>query len=105
MRQPAANTVAAEREAQILAAHGLAADAFASVRAIAEGTRRDASIEVRDPEVRAIESNGNTVSGADTETVTIEVAFSLPGGAYATAVMREIQKLTIIPVDADPEAA
>ena len=48
--------------------------------AIAEGTRRDATIEVGAPVVRTVEPG------------TIEVAFSLPGGAYATAVMRELMK-------------
>jgi tRNA(Glu) U13 pseudouridine synthase TruD len=50
------------------------------VRAIAEGTRRDAAIEV----------TGATVTAVDDST--IEVAFALPGGAYATAVMREVMK-------------
>ncbi|HEY5926695.1 MAG TPA: tRNA pseudouridine(13) synthase TruD [Kofleriaceae bacterium] len=78
MRAPAAE--AAAREATILAAAGLTSDAFSTVRAIAEGTRRDATIEVGTPAVRAVESG------------TIEISFSLPGGAYATAVMREVMK-------------
>ena len=72
-RPPSART-------QILAAAGLAPGSFAKVRAIAEGTRRDATIEV----------TGVTVAAADGET--IEVEFTLPGGAYATAVMREVMK-------------
>ena len=48
--------------------------------AIAEGTRRDASISVGDPTVRTVEPG------------VVEVAFTLPGGAYATAVMRELTK-------------
>jgi tRNA pseudouridine13 synthase len=78
MRAP--NAEAAEREQRILAGAGLTVDAFASVRAIAEGTRRDATIEVGAPAVRAVEDG------------VIEVSFSLPGGAYATAVMREVMK-------------
>jgi tRNA pseudouridine13 synthase len=78
MRTPAGE--AAEREQRILTAAGLTVDAFASVRAIAEGTRRDASIEVGAPAVRTVEDG------------VIEVSFSLPGGAYATAVMRELMK-------------
>jgi tRNA pseudouridine13 synthase len=70
---------AAAREDAILAAAGLARDSFASVRAIAEGTRRDASIQVGEPSVTA-------------EGETLEVAFTLPGGAYATTVMREVMK-------------
>jgi tRNA pseudouridine13 synthase len=70
---------AAAREDAILAAAGLGRDRFASVRAIAEGTRRDASIQVGEPSVTA-------------EGETLEVAFTLPGGAYATTVMREVMK-------------
>jgi tRNA pseudouridine13 synthase len=80
MRRPPDDSAAASREDAILAAAGLARAAFAPVRAIAEGTRRDASIEVGEPRVDA--------AGADA----IEVCFTLPGGAYATAVMRELMK-------------
>jgi tRNA pseudouridine13 synthase len=92
MRQPGDGSPAAEREAAILAREGLDRGAFAAVRAIAEGTRRDATIEVRDVAVVAVDGS------------TIEVAFALPGGAYATAVMREVMKGDQ-PVDADPPAA
>jgi tRNA pseudouridine13 synthase len=80
MRTPPTGSEAYDREQRILAAAGLSADAFASVRAIAEGTRRDATITVVSPEVRAVEPG------------VIEVSFGLPGGAYATAVMRELMK-------------
>ena len=80
MRRPAEGTPAAEREAAILDAAGLPRDAFARVRALAEGTRRDAAIALADAAVAA----------ADNET--LEVAFTLPGGAYATTVMREVMK-------------
>jgi tRNA pseudouridine13 synthase len=80
MRRPADGSPAAEREAEILARHQLDRGAFAAVRAIAEGTRRDAAIEVRDAAVIAVDSS------------TVEVGFTLPGGGYATAVMREIMK-------------
>ncbi|HUS26950.1 MAG TPA: tRNA pseudouridine(13) synthase TruD [Kofleriaceae bacterium] len=79
MRAPPAGSEAAAREAQILDAAGLAADSFAGVSRIAEGTRRDAAVAVGNPSVRAVEEG-------------IEVAFTLPGGAYATAVMREVMK-------------
>jgi tRNA pseudouridine13 synthase len=79
MRAPAPGSEAATREAQILDGAGLAADSFASVRAIAEGTRRDAAVSVGNPSVRAVED-------------AVELAFTLPGGAYATAVMREVMK-------------
>lgn len=80
MRAPAEGSEAAAREAAILAAAGLAPEAFAPVRALAEGTRRDAAIAVGDPAV------------AELAPEAIEVTFTLPGGAYATAVMREIMK-------------
>jgi tRNA pseudouridine13 synthase len=89
MRRAPDGTPAAEREATILAAAGLAPESFAAVRKIAEGTRRDATIEVRDAAVTAVDGT------------TVDVAFTLPGGAYATAVMREVMKT----VDATPEAA
>jgi tRNA pseudouridine13 synthase len=80
MRRPAEGTPAAAREAEILDAAGLSRDAFARVRALAEGTRRDAAVPL----------TGAAVAAADDGT--LEVAFTLPGGAYATAVMREIMK-------------
>jgi tRNA pseudouridine13 synthase len=80
MRRPPDGSEAAEREQRILESAGLTAGAFASVRAIAEGTRRDAAISVGAPSVHAVEPG------------VLEVAFSLPGGAYATAVMREVMK-------------
>ena len=85
MRRPAEGTPAAAREAAILEAAGLAPDAFARVRALAEGTRRDAAVPL----------TGIAVDAADDGT--LEVAFALPGGAYATAIMREVMK-------AEPEA-
>jgi tRNA pseudouridine13 synthase len=80
MRRPADGSPAAEREDEILARHQLHRGAFAAVRAIAEGTRRDAAIEVRDAAVVAVDGS------------TVEVGFTLPGGGYATAVTREIMK-------------
>lgn len=80
MRQPADGTPAAERERATLDAAQLLPDSFATVRSIAEGTRRDATILIGEPTVRLVEPG------------VLEVAFSLPGGAYATAVMRELMK-------------
>jgi tRNA pseudouridine13 synthase len=77
MRRPTG--VAAEREQAILDANGLTEDSFSTVKAIAEGTRRDAAIIVGNPSVRGVDGG-------------VEVAFTLPGGAYATAVMREVMK-------------
>jgi tRNA pseudouridine13 synthase len=92
MRLPGNASPAQAREAEVLDRAGLAPDAFAAVRAIAEGTRRDASIAVGEATVAAVDGS------------TLEVGFTLPGGAYATAVMREIMK-TPERVDGDPEAA
>lgn len=94
MRRPPDGSPAAEREAAILAAAGLEPAAFGNVRALAEGTRRDATIEVAEARV--------TERGTDG---TFEVAFALPGGAYATAVMREVMKTVPQRVDDTPEAA
>lgn len=96
MRRPPDGTPAAEREAQILAAAGLEPGSFSRVRAIAEGTRRDATIQVAEATVTAVDAS------------TVEVAFALPGGAYATAVMRELMKSApTVPerVDDTPEPA
>jgi len=78
-RMRAATGDAGAREDAVLAAAGLARESFAGVRAIAEGTRRDATIQVGEPSVAAADG-------------TLEVRFTLPGGAYATAVMREVMK-------------
>jgi tRNA pseudouridine13 synthase len=79
MRRPPDGTPAAVREDAILAAAELTRDSFAAVRAIAEGTRRDATIAVDDVRV-----------AMDGDALVIEM--TLPGGAYATAVMREVMK-------------
>src|SRR6185436_19080184 len=57
MRQPGDGTPAAEREAAILARHQLDRAVFARVRALAEGTRRDAAIEVCHPAVAAADGS------------------------------------------------
>lgn len=89
MRAPAPGSEAATREQAILEAAGLTRESWAAVRAIAEGTRRDAAIPVGEPAV---------ARGPDG---TLEVAFALPAGAYATVVMREIMKL--VPSEIDDE--
>jgi tRNA pseudouridine13 synthase len=94
MRCAGEGTRAAKRELAILTAGGLEPGSFARVKNIAEGTRRDASIEVGAIEV---------VAAADAST--LEVAFTLPGGAYATAVMREVMKTVPQRVDDTPEGA
>ncbi len=78
MRAPTG--AAAEREQAILAAAGLTREDFAKVAQIAEGTRRDASIAVRESAIRTLDD------------ASLEISFALPAGAYATAVMREVMK-------------
>jgi tRNA pseudouridine13 synthase len=97
MRRPPESSPAAEREARVLAAAGLEPAAFGNVRALAEGTRRDATIEVAETRV----TGGPAEPGGET----YEVAFTLPGGAYATIVMREVMKTVAQRVDDTPEAA
>jgi len=92
MRLPGDASPALAREAEVLARAGIPREAFSSVRALAEGTRRDAAVEVA----------GATVAAVDPST--LEVGFALPGGAYATAVMREVMKGDQA-VDAAPPAA
>jgi tRNA pseudouridine13 synthase len=82
MRMPPDGSPAAAREDAILAAADLPREAWSNVRALAEGTRRDAAISVDDAAVAAADDG------------TLELAFTLPGGAYATAVMREVMKPT-----------
>lgn len=78
-RVPPAGSLEAAREQAILDASGLTRESFAAVRGIAEGTRRDAAIKVADVAVTPGDE-------------TLTVAFALPGGAYATVVMREVMK-------------
>lgn len=90
MRACTPGSAAAERENALLAEAGLTREAFATVRAIAEGTRRDAAIAVAET---AVEQSAET----------LEVTFALPAGAYATAVMREIMKTGPEPIADAPE--
>jgi len=85
MRAPPDGTPAHRREAAILATFDLGPQSFHAARAIAQGTRRAASIAIGEPEA--------VPAGPDV----IRVGFSLPAGAYATAVLREIQKGTPYP--------
>lgn len=80
MRAPPDGTPAHVREAAILAPLGLGPVSFHGVRAIAEGTRRAAAIAIADPAVTEVAPDA------------IRVTFALPAGAYATSILREIQK-------------
>jgi tRNA pseudouridine13 synthase len=87
MRGPPDGSPAQRREAAILDAFALGPADFQPLRAIAEGTRRHATIIPGAPTVEVVTDPGGDAADA------IRVSFSLPAGAYATAVMREIQKL------------
>jgi len=80
MRTPAPGSHAAAREAAVLAATGVTVEHLAAAGKLAEGTRRPLAIEVTDPRV----DDGGNPPG------TFVVRFTLPAGAYATAVLREI---------------
>jgi tRNA pseudouridine13 synthase len=82
LRAPVADSEAAGREAEILAWAGVAAADFARVGALGEGTRRPLAIEITDGAVAV-------AAGLDDA---IDVSFTLPSGAYATTVMREVMK-------------
>jgi tRNA pseudouridine13 synthase len=95
MRRPADGSAAGAREDAVLAAAGLTRDAFAR---FADGTRRDATISVRDATIEAL---GDAIASRDLVPASstaegrcgsIEVCFTLPGGAYATTIMREVLK-------------
>jgi tRNA(Glu) U13 pseudouridine synthase TruD len=81
MRGPTDGSPAHAREAALLTAFELGPGDFQPLRNIAEGTRRHATIIPGDPTVETV--------GDDA----VRVTFTLPAGAYATAVMREVQKL------------
>ncbi|MEZ4362536.1 MAG: tRNA pseudouridine(13) synthase TruD [Kofleriaceae bacterium] len=80
MRGPPPGSVAHRREAEVLAEAELTLEELATVRKLAPGARRDAAVALTDPAVRELAPD------------VIEVSFALPAGAYATAVLRELQK-------------
>jgi tRNA pseudouridine13 synthase len=84
MRSPPDGSPAHAREATLLAELSLGPADFHAMRAIAPGTRRQATVLLGDPAAAPLAADG----GPDA----IRVTFQLPAGAYATAVMREIQK-------------
>lgn len=78
-KMKAAEAEAALREARILAAEGVTLDTFREGRGEAEGTRRPARVPVAELALGMEE-------GA------LIVGFTLPPGAYATVVLREVMK-------------
>jgi tRNA pseudouridine13 synthase len=87
MRSPPDGTPAHAREAALLAELALGPADFHPLRAIAEGTRRQATVLVG-------EATAEVVTGVEGEAPAVRVRFTLPPGAYATAILREIQKYT-----------
>jgi tRNA pseudouridine13 synthase len=95
LRGSPAGTEAAAREEAVLADAGLTLASFRPAGDLALGTRRplaiaitDASVTVVPPVTDGSVTRGSAPSGDDA----IDVRFTLPSGAYATAVMREIMK-------------
>jgi tRNA pseudouridine13 synthase len=80
LRGAAAETAAGIREADVLRNAGMTLASFRPGGALAEGTRRAVAIAITDATAAA--------AGDDA----IDVSFTLPSGAYATAVMREVMK-------------
>jgi tRNA pseudouridine13 synthase len=80
MRSPPLNTTARIRETAVLIAAQIELQEFAPLRKLAPGARRDAAISIGDWSVESVAPDA------------IRVCFTLPAGAYATAVMRELQK-------------
>ena len=83
VRAPDVTTEAGAKEAQILQEANLSLEDFRRVGDIAEGSRRDAAIELLDVSVH----DGGDVAGS------VVIGFTLPSGAYATVVMREVMKV------------
>ncbi|MBP9206613.1 MAG: tRNA pseudouridine(13) synthase TruD [Kofleriaceae bacterium] len=87
MRAPPPGSPAAADEDVVLAAAGLDRGSFARVARLAEGTRRDATVAVTDATVRSIDADA------------LELCFTLPAGAYATTLLREVMKDSPGPAD------
>jgi tRNA pseudouridine13 synthase len=88
MRGPVPDSEAARREAEVLAAAGLSLAELAPLKKLAPGARRDAAIAIADWSVEQAPAS----PGASGDGEAVIVRFTLPAGAYATAVMRELQK-------------
>jgi tRNA pseudouridine13 synthase len=90
MREPVLASEAGTREASILNEEGITPADFKPLGPLAPGTRRPIAVVVAAAAVDAIAPDA------------IQVAFELPAGAYATAVMREIIKTAEINETAAP---
>jgi tRNA pseudouridine13 synthase len=92
MRSPPDGSPSHAREAALLGSLGLGPADFHPLRAIAEGARRHATVLPGNPSVETLVEDGSRA---------VRVSFSLPPGAYATAILREIQKYTDDPPNPD----
>jgi tRNA pseudouridine13 synthase len=90
MRSPPDGSPAHAREAALLASLALGPADFHPLRNIAEGARRHATVLIGNPAVETVVEDGEPA---------VRVSFTLPPGAYATAILREIQKYTDDPSD------
>jgi len=79
MFQPAPGSPAADREQRILDEEQLRPESFARFGKLAEGTRRMLLARVEAPTVQQV---GDT----------LQIAFSLPAGTYATVLLDEVMK-------------
>jgi len=77
MPRPAGEVDAAEQA--LLAAEGLALDAFRRLGGLAEGTRRPFSVPI-------------TEASSSSEGATVSLEFTLPAGSYATVLLDEVMK-------------
>ena len=80
MRTPTPGTAPFERERELLSRYEIDAQSFRKFGKLAVGTRRALSVVPADATADACDDTA------------LRVSFSLPAGAYATAVLREIRK-------------
>lgn len=80
--------LAAEREAAVLAAANLTAEAFAGFGKLLMGTRRHNLVYVDDLAVERTEQG-------------LRLRFFLPSGSYATVLLREVMKVDVVGEEAD----
>ena len=94
MRSPPEGSAAYAREARLLAAVALAPTDFARLGGLATGTRRIGFLALTGTAVEVVAPDA------------IRVTFTLPAGAYATAILREVQKCPDgFGAEPDPDAA
>lgn len=89
MRAPPAGSAAAALEASIIERAGLSPSALIALGRRVPGTRRRLDIEVQSPEVR----RASSVQGAEVQSTAaagVCLMFTLPAGAYATNLLREV---------------